>query len=83
MNQSSMLRYRLVSILNIAAKAGDCGICESDLLAGEVVDSKGNIFGQGDKILTCCCKPKTALELNAHFFPELAGQTKKKLSHAR
>ncbi|MBJ5192071.1 2Fe-2S iron-sulfur cluster binding domain-containing protein, partial [Salmonella enterica subsp. enterica serovar Mbandaka] len=63
--------------LEHSCKAGDCGICESDLLAGEVVDSKGNIFGQGDKILTCCCKPKTALELNAHFFPELAGQTKK------
>ncbi|MCR2697683.1 2Fe-2S iron-sulfur cluster-binding protein, partial [Salmonella enterica] len=36
-----------------SGKAGVCGICESVLLAGEVVDSKGNIFGQGDKILTC------------------------------
>ncbi|MEA7609803.1 2,5-didehydrogluconate reductase DkgB, partial [Salmonella enterica subsp. enterica serovar Virginia] len=42
----------------------------------QIYDNEAAV-GQGDKILTCCCKPKTALELNAHFFPELAGQTKK------
>lgn len=63
--------------LEHSCKVGDCGICESELLTGEVIDVRGNIFGKGERILTCCCKPKTALELNAHYFPELAGQVKK------
>lgn len=63
--------------LEHSCKNGDCGICESDLLAGEAIDASGRVFCHGEKILTCCCKPKTALELKANYFPELAGQVKK------
>lgn len=63
--------------LEHSCKNGDCGVCESELLTGEAVDSTGRVFGQGEKILTCSCKPKTDLQLQAHYFPELAGQVKK------
>lgn len=63
--------------LEHSCKNGDCGVCESELLTGEAVDSIGRVFGQGERILTCSCKPKTDLQLQAHYFPELAGQVKK------
>lgn len=63
--------------LEHSCKNGDCGVCESTLLAGEVVDDSGKKYCRGDKILTCRCKPQTDLELNANYFPELAGQIKK------
>ncbi|GKX55005.1 CDP-6-deoxy-delta-3,4-glucoseen reductase [Leminorella grimontii] len=63
--------------LEHSCKNGDCGVCESELLAGEAVDSTGRVFGQGERILTCNCKPRTDLQLQAHYFPELAGQLKK------
>ncbi|WP_442910769.1 FAD-binding oxidoreductase [Kluyvera sp. CHPC 1.251] len=63
--------------LEHSCKSGDCGICESDILNGEAVDVEGKVYGKGDKILTCCCKPKMDLELSAHYFPELDGQIKK------
>lgn len=63
--------------LEHSCKNGDCGICESELLAGTAVDTEGKSYGEGDRILTCNCKPRSSLELKAHYFPELAGQVKR------
>ncbi|MCW4782457.1 FAD-binding oxidoreductase [Enterobacter chuandaensis] len=63
--------------LEHSCKNGDCGVCESTLLLGEVTDLKGKKYGQGDKVLTCNCKPQSNLQLQAHYFPELQGQIKK------
>lgn len=63
--------------LEHSCKNGDCGICESELLAGSAVDAEGKLYGEGDHILTCNCKPMSSLQLQAHYFPELAGQVKR------
>lgn len=63
--------------LEHSCKNGDCGVCESELLAGSAVDAEGKLYGEGDRILTCNCRPRSRLELHAHYFPELAGQVKR------
>jgi CDP-4-dehydro-6-deoxyglucose reductase len=63
--------------LEHSCKNGDCGICESELLAGSAVDAEGRLYGEGERILTCNCKPKSNMQLQAHYFPELAGQIKR------
>lgn len=63
--------------LEHSCKNGDCGICESELLAGSAVDAEGKLYGEGDRILTCNCKPISSLQLQAHYFPELARQVKR------
>lgn len=63
--------------LEHSCKNGSCGICESDLLEGEVIDTQGNVFGSGEKILTCSCQPRGNISVNAVYYPELAGQVKK------
>lgn len=63
--------------LEHSCKSGDCGICESELLAGSAVDAEGKLYGEGDRILTCSCKPMSNLQLQANYFPELASQVKR------
>lgn len=63
--------------LEHSCKNGSCGICEADLLDGEVVDAQGTVISPGNKVLTCSCKPRGDLSLQATFYPELAGQVKK------
>lgn len=63
--------------LEHSCKNGDCGVCESTLLAGEATDPMGRIYTQGDKVLTCNCKPKSNIQLQALYYPELQGQVRK------
>lgn len=63
--------------LEHSCRNGDCGVCESTLLAGEAEDPQGTVYVQGDKVLTCTCKPKSNLQLQALYYPELQGQVKK------
>lgn len=63
--------------LEHSCKNGDCGVCESTLLAGEATDPLGRIYGEGDKVLTCNCRPKSNIQLQALYYPELQGQVKK------
>ena len=77
--ESSILDSALAAGIHLehSCKNGDCGVCESTLLVGEVTDSEGKAYGQGDKVLTCNCKPKSDLQLQAHYYPELQGQVKR------
>lgn len=76
---SSILDSALAAGIHLehSCKNGDCGVCESTVLAGEATDPQGRVYGQGDKILTCNCKPKGNLQLQALYYPELQGQVKK------
>ncbi|QMA46818.1 CDP-6-deoxy-delta-3,4-glucoseen reductase [Citrobacter freundii] len=76
---SSILDSALAAGIHLehSCKNGDCGVCESTLLAGEVEDPLGMVYRQGDKVLTCSCKPKSNLQLQALYYPELQGQVKK------
>lgn len=56
--------------LEHSCKSGDCGICEVELITGEVENEMGERVTTG-KILTCCCKARSDLKLNAHYYPEL------------
>lgn len=63
--------------LEHSCKNGDCGVCESKIISGKVINAVGDVFSNGDRILTCNCRPNSDLQLQAHYFPELAGQVKK------
>lgn len=56
--------------LEHSCKNGDCGICAAELQIGCAVDADGNEYSSG-RLLTCCTKPRSDLELNAVYFPEL------------
>lgn len=64
-------------LLSHSCRNGDCGVCEATLHEGMVVDNDGNVFVEGQKILTCCTKAKTDVTLAASYYPELASQVKK------
>lgn len=76
---SSILDSALAAGVHLehSCKNGDCGVCESILLDGEAEDPLGRVYGRGDKVLTCNCKPKSSLQLHAIYYPELQGQVKK------
>ncbi|MFS2058861.1 CDP-6-deoxy-delta-3,4-glucoseen reductase [Kosakonia cowanii] len=63
--------------LEHSCKSGDCGVCEAELLTGEVIDDSKKVFTAGSKILTCRCTPCGSVSLQATYYPELDGQIKK------
>ncbi|MBN6046135.1 2Fe-2S iron-sulfur cluster binding domain-containing protein [Citrobacter sp. ku-bf4] len=63
--------------LEHSCRNGSCGICEAELIVGEVANEQGDIISAGNKILTCSCRPCGDVTLNATYYPELAGQVKK------
>lgn len=63
--------------LEHSCKNGDCGVCESEIISGKAINAVGEVFSNGDRILTCNCRPNSDLQLQANYFPELAGQVKK------
>lgn len=45
-------------------RGGYCGCCKVRLLDGEVEYVQDSLVDlQGDEILTCCCRPKTHIEI--------------------
>ncbi|MDZ7324862.1 CDP-6-deoxy-delta-3,4-glucoseen reductase [Kosakonia sacchari] len=63
--------------LEHSCKNGSCGICEAQLIAGEVIDAQDKVVPAGNNILTCSCRPGDDVSLQATYYPELAGQIKK------
>lgn len=47
-----------------SCRGGYCGCCKVRLIDGEVEQVQDALFDvQGDEILTCCCVPKTHIEI--------------------
>jgi len=63
--------------LEHSCKNGSCGVCEAQLLSGEVRDAQESLITAGNNILTCSCHPVGDVSLQATYYPELAGQMKK------
>lgn len=65
-------------ILEHSCKNGSCGLCESQLVSGEVISQEGEIFTSGQSFLTCQCKPSSnEITIEAEYYPELAGIIRK------
>ncbi|MCH1924604.1 FAD-binding oxidoreductase [Shewanella sp. C32] len=65
-------------VLEHSCKNGSCGLCESKLLAGSVIDTEGKVYEAEQSILTCQCKANSdEVAIEAEYFPELAELTKK------
>ncbi|MGL5289490.1 MAG: FAD-binding oxidoreductase [Aeromonas sp.] len=65
-------------IIEHSCKNGSCGLCNSILIAGEVVSLEGETFTAGQSFLTCQCKPSSCeLIIEANYYPELTGILRK------
>lgn len=65
-------------ILEHSCKNGSCGLCESKLIEGKVINEQGNVFSAGQSFLTCQCKSACAeLIIEAEYYPELACLSRK------
>lgn len=65
-------------ILEHSCKNGSCGLCESKIIEGEVIDEQGCSFSSGQNFLTCQCKSTcTELMIEAEYYPELASLSRK------
>lgn len=65
-------------ILEHSCKNGSCGLCESKLIQGEVINEQGDSFVAGQTFLTCQCKIScTELIIEAEYYPELASLSRK------
>lgn len=65
-------------MLEHSCKNGSCGLCESEVMEGHVLDSEGQQLGVGEKFLTCqCTAGSEKLIIKAEYHPELAEQVKK------
>jgi len=56
--------------LEYSCKNGQCGVCKTTLLAGEVVELRAQLAlseedRENNKILTCCCAPRTDILIDA------------------
>jgi len=77
---ASALKHAIV--LEHSCGTGQCGACKAKVLAGEVdfVDAY-SVLTENEKaeniILTCTSRAKTALQLDAEYYPELANIVKK------
>jgi CDP-4-dehydro-6-deoxyglucose reductase, E3 len=78
--QRSLLDSAILSnyILQYGCKDGRCGACKSKLIKGEVDQQAcmGGISESEQKngyVLTCCAKPRSNIEIEADYFPELQG----------
>ena len=68
----SILDSALNNNLNFeySCRTGRCGVCKTTLLKGEVVELRSQLSisdeeKQNNKILTCCCAPKTDILIDA------------------
>jgi CDP-4-dehydro-6-deoxyglucose reductase len=79
-NEQTILEAALSAgcILEHSCKTGQCGVCKTTLLEGEVVELKEQLsLTEADKannqILTCCCAPKTDIWIDAEELSQLKG----------
>lgn len=61
-----------------SCKNGQCGVCKTTLLEGEVTELQpqialSDIDREHNKILSCCCSPKTDILINAEDLSALKG----------
>jgi CDP-4-dehydro-6-deoxyglucose reductase len=69
-------------VFEYSCKTGQCGVCKTTLLEGEVIELQPQIAlaeqqKQNKQILTCCCAPKTDILIDAEDLSALHGiQTK-------
>ena len=65
-------------VLRHSCKNGSCGLCESKIISGEVIDNTGHRYQSGEYFLTCQCEPAMAsIVIDAEYYPELSTQTRK------
>ncbi|WP_353614664.1 FAD-binding oxidoreductase [Mangrovibacter phragmitis] len=78
-NEKTLLDSALEAGIHLehSCKNGSCGVCEAEILTGEVLDKQDGIITAGNNILTCSCRPVGDVALRATYYPELAGQVKK------
>ena len=72
----SALKANLV--FEYSCKTGQCGVCKTTLLEGEVVELQAQLAlselqKQNNQILTCCCAPKTDILIDAEDLSALHG----------
>lgn len=65
-------------VFEYSCKNGQCGVCKTTLLKGEVIEIQGQLaLTEQDrkerKILTCCCAPVTDIEIDAADLSALHG----------
>jgi len=65
-------------IFEYSCKNGQCGVCKTTLLSGEVTELQAQQAlseedKQGNKILTCCCAPATDIVIDAEELSALKG----------
>lgn len=65
-------------VFEYSCKTGQCGVCKTTLLVGEVVELQPQIAltehqKQNNQILTCCCTPKTDILIDAEDLSALHG----------
>ncbi|CNK46597.1 CDP-6-deoxy-delta-3%2C4-glucoseen reductase [Yersinia enterocolitica] len=79
----TILDSALENNINIeySCKDGTCGSCKARLISGEVEQDNNTSLTNEDIsngfILTCCSKPKSDMEINVKYYPELSHITKK------
>lgn len=71
-------------IFEHSCRTGQCGVCKTTLLEGEVVELQAQIAlaeqqKQSKQILTCCCAPKTDILIDAEDLSALHGVETKTL----
>jgi len=64
--------------LEHSCQTGECGVCEAELISGQVENENGVIVTSG-KVLTCCSKAMSDSVLKANYLPELTEIKSKKL----
>ena len=65
-------------VFEYSCKSGQCGVCKTTLLSGEVVEVQEQLSltlqdKANQKILTCCCAPKTDILIDAEDLSALHG----------
>ena len=79
----TILDSALENNINIeySCKDGTCGSCKAKLISGEIEQGENSALTNEDIsngfILTCCSKPKTNIEINVNYYPELSHIKKK------
>ncbi len=79
-SQTSILESARNSGYNFeySCENGQCGVCKTSLLKGEVIELQDQVALSGveianNRILTCCCAPKTDVLIDAVELSALAG----------
>lgn len=80
---ATILDSALENNINIeySCKDGTCGSCKAKLISGEIEQGENSALTNEDIsngfILTCCSRPKTNIEINVNYYPELSHIKKK------